>query len=97
MPTYIILSKWTAQGLQNLQKSPSRLDAGRKAYEAIGVKLRDFYMVMGQYDMLAIVDAPDDATLAKAILSSSSQGAFTTETCRAFTEDEYRKIIAGLT
>jgi uncharacterized protein with GYD domain len=54
-------------------------------------------MVMGKYDMLAIVDAPDDATLAKAILSSSSQGAFRTETCRAFTEDEYRKIIAGLT
>lgn len=96
MPTYIVFSKWTAQGLQNLQKSPSRLDAARKAYEALGVRMKDFYMVMGQYDMVAIVDAPDDTTLAKAILSSSSQGSITTETCRAFTEDEYRKVIGGL-
>jgi uncharacterized protein with GYD domain len=53
-------------------------------------------MVTGQYDMIAILEAPDDVAVAKAILTSTSQGSFTTETCRAFTEDEYRKIIGGL-
>jgi uncharacterized protein with GYD domain len=53
-------------------------------------------MVTGQYDMVAIVDAPDDVTLAKAILSSTSHGSITTQTCRAFTEQEYRQIIGGL-
>jgi uncharacterized protein with GYD domain len=97
MPTYIVLSKWTAQGLQNIKQSPSRLDAARKAYKAVGINMREFYMVMGQYDMVAIVDAPDDIALAKAILSSSSsQGSFTSETCLAFTEDEYRQVIGGL-
>jgi uncharacterized protein with GYD domain len=96
MPTYITLSKWTPQGLQNLKQSPTRLDAARKEYEAVGVKLKDFYMVTGQYDMVAILDAPDDATLAKAILSSTSHGSITTQTCRAFTEREYRQIVAGL-
>ena len=96
MPTYIIMSKWTPQGLQNIKQSPSRLDAGRKAYETLGVKMTSFFMTTGQYDMVAIVEASDDATLAKAILSTASQGALTTETCRAFTEDEYREIISGL-
>jgi hypothetical protein len=47
-------------------------------------------MVTGHYDMIAIFEAPDDTTLAKAILSSTSHGNITSETCRAFTEDEYR-------
>jgi uncharacterized protein with GYD domain len=96
MPTYIAMFKWTAKGLQNVKQSPSRLDAARKGFEAAGAKMKDFYMVTGQYDMVAIVEAPDDAALAKAILGSTSQGSITSETCRAFTEDEYRKIIGGL-
>ena len=96
MPTYITLLKWTPQGLQKIRESPSRLDAARKGFEAAGVKMKEFYMVTGQYDMIAIFEAPDEATLAKAILVSTSQGSFTSETCRAFTEEEYRKIISGL-
>jgi uncharacterized protein with GYD domain len=96
MPTYMLLSKWTSQGLQNLKQSANRLDAGRKAYESAGIKLSHFWMVTGQYDMIAILEAPDDVAVAKAILTSASQGSFTTETSRAFTEDEYRKIIGGL-
>jgi len=90
------MSKWTAQGLQNIRQSPTRLEAGRKAYEAAGMKMTDFYMTTGRYDMVAIVEAPDDVTLAKAILVSAAQGNFTTETCRAFTEGEYRQIIGGI-
>ena len=96
MPTYIAFLKWTPQGLQNIKQSPSRLDAARKGFEAAGAKMKDFYMVTGRYDMVAIVDAPDDATVAKAILSSAAQGSITTETVRAFTEDEYRRIVGGL-
>jgi uncharacterized protein with GYD domain len=96
MPTYMIMSKWTSQGVQNVKQSPARLDAARKAYESAGIKMPYFWMVTGQYDMVAILEAPDDAALAKAILMSTSQGSFTTETCRAFTEDEYRKLIAEL-
>lgn len=88
--------KWTPQGLQNIKQSPSRLDAARKGFEAVGAKMKDSYMVTGRYDMIAVVDATDDATLAKALLSASSQGHITTETCRAFAEDEYRQIISGL-
>jgi uncharacterized protein with GYD domain len=96
MPTYIAFLKWTSQGLQNIKQSPSRLDAARKGFEAAGVNMKDFYMVTGRYDMVAVCEAPDDTALAKAILSSTAQGSITSETCRAFTEDEYRRIIGGL-
>ena len=96
MPTYIALLKWTPQGFQNIKQSPSRLDAARKGFEAAGVKMKDFYLVTGQYDMVATIEAPDDITLAKAILSAAAQGNVTSETCRAYTEQEYRQIVSGI-
>ena len=78
------------------QREPARLDAAKKATEAAGAKLVSFYMLMGQYDMAAIIEAPDDATYARVSLSLASKGGIRMETLRAFTEDEYRKIIPGI-
>jgi uncharacterized protein with GYD domain len=96
MPTYICLTRWTSKGLENVKDSPSRLDAARKAFQAAGVILKDFYMVTGRYDMILIAEAPDDTTLAKAVLSVAVKGSIQTETLRAFTENEYRGIVSGL-
>jgi uncharacterized protein with GYD domain len=96
MPTYIALLNWTPQGRQTLKQSPSRLDASRKAFEAADVKMKDFFMVTGKYDMVAVIEAADDLALAKAILTLTSQGNITSQTCRAFSESEYRQIIGGL-
>jgi uncharacterized protein with GYD domain len=96
MPTYIALLKWTQQGLQSLKESPSRLDAARKTFESAGVKMKDFYMVTGRYDMIVICEAPDEGPLARALLTITSKGSITSETCRAFTEQEYRQIIGGV-
>jgi uncharacterized protein with GYD domain len=96
MPTYIAMLKWTSQGIKDVKQSPSRLDAARKGFQAAGVTMKQFYMVMGRHDLIMVVEAPDDATLAKAMLGAASQGSVTSETCRAFTEEEYRKIVGGL-
>ncbi len=96
MPAYIILVNWTQKGIENIKESPNRLDAAKKAFQAAGAELKEFYLVMGQYDMVVISEAPDDETVAKLALTIGSGGAVRTETLRAFTEDEYRKIIAGL-
>jgi len=97
MPTYIAMLKWTSQGLQEIKNSPSRLDAARKGFEKFGVKMKEFYMVTGRHDMITILEAPDDAAVAKALLFGASQGRITSETCRAFTETEYRQILKELT
>ncbi len=96
MPTYICLLRWTAKGLEHIKDSPSRLDAARKVFQSSGATLKDFYMVTGQYDMVITAEAPDDAAIAKAVLSIASKGAIQSETMRAFTESEYRSIVSGL-
>jgi uncharacterized protein with GYD domain len=96
MPTYISFLRWTRQGIENVKDSSKRLDAGRKAFKKVGVKLKDTYLTMGQYDLICVLEAPDDASVAKALLTLGSQGNVQTETLKAFTEDEYRKIIGSL-
>jgi len=96
MATYIALLKWTAQGVGSVKESPARLDAGRKAFKKLGVKLKDTYLTMGRYDLVCIIDAPDDETFAAAMLTLGSQGNVQTETLKAFTEDQYRKICAAV-
>jgi len=97
MATYIMLLKWTEKGIGSVKESPDRLEAAKKEFEAAGAELKEFYMVMGQYDGVFIVEAPDDETVARLALTFGPAGVTVrTETVRAFTEDEYRKIIAAL-
>ncbi len=96
MPTYITLAKWTQQGIQKIKESPARLDAYKKLVQSAGGTVKGFYMVTGQYDIVVISEAPDDAAMAKTALTTASKGSLTTETLRAFTEEEYRKIISAL-
>jgi uncharacterized protein with GYD domain len=96
MATYISLVSYTQKGIENIKESPSRLDAAKELFRAIGGELKEFYLVMGQYDMIVISEAPDDETAARSALTLGSAGSVRTETFRAFTEDEYRKIIESL-
>ena len=96
MGTYITLIRYTQQGIENVKEGPARLDAAKEAFKAMGGELKKYYLVMGQYDAVLIGEVPDDETVAKLSLAIGSKGAIRTETFRAFTEDEYRKIIAAL-
>jgi uncharacterized protein with GYD domain len=96
MPTYITLAKWTQQGIENIKESPKRLNAFKKFVKASGGRVKDFHMVTGHYDMVLVIEAPNDAAVAKIALGTASRGSVQTETLRAFTEAEYRKIIGEL-
>ncbi len=96
MATYIILFRFTQQGIKNIKDSPDRVDAAKQTFRAMGAEVKEFYSVMGKYDTVFVVEAPDDKTIAKLTLAIGSLGNVRTETLRAFTEDEYRKIIADL-
>ena len=96
MPSYIALLKWTEQGIANVKESPGRLDAGRKNFKKLGVKIKDTYLTMGAYDLVCIIDAPDDATFAKVMLTLGSQGNVQSETLKAFPEAEFRKIVDSI-
>lgn len=96
MPTYITLMRFTKQGIQNIKESPDRLDAARAAIEAAGGKIIGYYMTMGQYDAVIITEGPDDETTTKILLATGAQGNVRTETLRAFTEEEARRIIEDM-
>jgi uncharacterized protein with GYD domain len=96
MVTFITLVNYTQQGVENMKDSPARLDEAKQAFRAMGGELKAFYLTMGQYDAVVIGEAPDDETAAKLALMIGGRGAVRTETLRAFTEDEYRAIIASL-
>lgn len=95
MPGYVMLGRWTEQGIQTVKQSPKRLNAGKQLIKEAGGEMRSFYLTMGQYDFVAVVEAPDDASLAKVLLAIGSHGNVQTETLKAFNEAEYKELIAS--
>ncbi|HEU0157121.1 MAG TPA: GYD domain-containing protein [Stellaceae bacterium] len=96
MPTYIMLANWTDQGAQKVKESPRRLDAAKKALVDMGGEFKSLYMTMGDYDLVAVYEAPDDAVAARFTLLLGMPGAVRTKTLKAFPEAAYRQIIASL-
>ncbi|MBZ9853278.1 GYD domain-containing protein [Mesorhizobium sp. CA13] len=96
MTTYIILINWTEQGAKNVRDSPKRLDAARTQLAEMGGSFKSFYLTMGEYDMVAVVEAPDDAVLARFALMLATGGNVKTRTLKAFPELAYREIISSL-
>lgn len=96
MPTYISLINYTDQGIRNIKDSPKRLDAAKKLLKDLGGELKQFYLTLGRYDIVVVAEAPSDEVVAKFALALGSLGNVRTTTLKAFTEAEYRKIIAGL-
>jgi uncharacterized protein with GYD domain len=94
MPTYIILGKFTDQGIRNIADSPKREDAFRRLCEKVGAQVRDTYRTMGRYDVAAIIEAPDDVTMNAVLYSLGSLGNLRTETLRAFTRQETDAALA---
>lgn len=96
MPQFISLVRYTAQGIGKVKDSPNRLDAAKKAAEKAGGKIHAWYLTMGKYDAVLISEFPTDEACAKVMLTLGSLGNVSTQTLRAFTETEYRKIIGDL-
>jgi uncharacterized protein with GYD domain len=96
MPHLVMLLRYTQQGIARIKESPARLDAAKKAAEKAGGKIHAWYLTMGQYDAVLISEFPTDEAGAKFALSVGALGNVTTETLKAFTETEYRKIVGGL-
>jgi len=96
MPTYIALMKYTEQGIKAVKDHPKRREAAGKAIEAMGGKLLHSYLTMGQYDVVVVVEMPDDDAAAKLALVTGMQGNVSTQTLRAFTEGETDRIIKSL-
>jgi uncharacterized protein with GYD domain len=97
MPRYIVLLNWTAQGIKNVKDTVKRAESFEDAIEKAGGKSLGLYYTTGRYDMVAMVDAPNDEAIASVLYSTGSLGNVRTETLKAFSMDEAAKIIEKLT
>jgi uncharacterized protein with GYD domain len=96
MTTYVMLANWTEQGILKAKDSPRRLDVAKRALKEMSGELKSFYLTLGDYDMVAIFEAPDDAVAARFSLQLGMQGNVRTHTLKAFPEAAYREIINSL-
>jgi uncharacterized protein with GYD domain len=94
MATYVIFYHLTHQGLEHLKGSPGRVEQAKKTFARHGAKVKAFYSLMGQYDSMFIVEAPSDEAVGAATLAVAAHGNVRTETHRAFSEQEYRRMVA---
>jgi uncharacterized protein with GYD domain len=93
MPTYITLINWTDQGVKNYKDTVDRYEAARQTLGQTGASFKDAYWTLGPYDIVGILDAPDDESAMAALLAVGSQGNIRTTTMRAFSADETRGVI----
>lgn len=93
MPTYVILGKYTLQGIREIKGTTKRAESFRNLAKRMKVKVKEIYWTMGQYDVVTIIDAPDDATATGLLLAAGSMGNVQTETLRAYNADEIGKIL----
>jgi len=93
MATYVTLYNFTEQGLRNIRDTVKRAEAAKKAGSEIGINLKEIVWTQGQYDLIAISEAPDEAAASAFSLNLLKAGNLRAQTLRAFTTAEMEKIL----
>ena len=89
MPTFVMLTNLTPDGVKTLKNNPSRVQEVNREVEQLGVKVVDQWAVLGQYDFISIVEAPDAATMAKVSVELGSRGTMSSQTLEAISAEEF--------
>ena len=96
MAGYIVLGKYTKEGLEEIKDMPEIIARHKANCEKAGIRMIGTWLTMGEYDFVSIYEGPDDLTLATRILDTSRAGMVKTQTMRAFSEEEFAAIVAKL-
>jgi uncharacterized protein with GYD domain len=93
MPVYVMLTNLTPEGVQTLKNNPTRVQEVNKEVEQLGVKVKDQWATLGQYDFITIVEAPDDQTMAKVSVELGSRGTMSSQTLAAMPAGDLAKAL----
>ena len=96
MSNYILLIKWTEQGISKIKESPARYNSFKSSVEKAGGKLIGGYYTFGKYDVVLIIEAPSDEVVMSLMLKVGSAGNVKSQTLKAFTAEEGIRIIKDL-
>ncbi len=96
MALYIVLANFTEQGIRNVKDSPKRAEAFESMAKKCGATVKDLFWTLGQYDIVAVLEAPDDISITSLGLSSGALGNVRTQTLRAFTQADIKSILGKM-
>lgn len=96
MATYVMVGNYTRQGMDKIRGAPARIDTAREVVASLGGQLICWYLTMGRYDFVAIIEAPSEEAMARLALAIGSHGNISTETLRAFDQQEFLQIVSEL-
>jgi len=96
MATFVVLASFTEQGIRNAKETINRADQFKEMAKENGVTVKDMYWTLGKHDMVTIFDAPDDETATALLLSVSSRGFVRSETLRAFSFADMKKVLDNM-
>jgi uncharacterized protein with GYD domain len=96
MPTYVTLMNWTDQGIRSAKETVQRRDQANALAEKHGASIEQVYWTVGPYDLVTIIEAPDDESATAMLLELGSAGNLRTTTLRAYGHDEMSGIIQRL-
>jgi uncharacterized protein with GYD domain len=94
MATFILLGSFTDQGIRSVKDTTKRADAFKELAKGSGVTVKDIYWTLGQYDIVAIAESPDDTTMTALGLALGKSGNVRTQTLRAFSASDMNAILA---
>ena len=96
MATYVVLANFTDQGIRNVKDSPKRADAFKEMAKTFGVTVKELFWTQGRYDVVTVLDAPDEQAAMSLSLSLSALGNVRTETLRAYSATDITKIVGKM-
>jgi uncharacterized protein with GYD domain len=96
MPTFMLSMNFTEQGIRKIKDAPKRAKAARDLAKKVGVEIKHLYLTSGDSDLVVFVDTPNGDNVAKFALALSSLGNVRTRTARAWSAEEYLKIVSEL-
>jgi uncharacterized protein with GYD domain len=96
MPTFIAMLSWTDQGIRSLKDTPKRVQAARETGKKVGVEIKQVFLTSGEFDILAVLEAPHYDNVAKYAMAAGLQGNVRSRTIRAWPEAEMLKLISEL-
>ncbi len=97
MATFVVQGRWTQQGIRDVRMSPIRLSVISSLAESLDAKLEQFYLVSGEFNVLAVFSAPDNMTMMILVLAFESTGDVRVRLSLTITRSEYVDLIGGMT
>jgi uncharacterized protein with GYD domain len=96
MPIFVILAKYTTQGVKDIKKAPERFKAAQQVAKSVGAEIKDVYYTMGRYDFVSIVEGPSVEAAMKGLFILAGAGVQSTETLVGLSMDDAHKVISEI-